>query len=229
MRMTSVMRMGSRLALLAGASLLALLAGVAVAGLAHADPAVVSVGSASVAPGDSATVGITVSPEAGETVGSASIDVSYSAEVSPTACTPVATCNITFGPSTVRLALANPSGLTGEVGTITFQAVSTGTASLTVTAVCSDEVGAPLTCTGAGGTITIAVPATPTPTPAPEPTAAPTPTPTSTPTPTAAAQLPDTGAEPSGDLGVPWLLVAVGAMTLAFGSLIVAWQARRVR
>jgi hypothetical protein len=222
------MRRGSRLALLTGASLLALLAWIAVAGLAHADPADVSVGSASVAPGGSATVGITVSPGAGETVGAASIDVSYSAEVSPTACTPVATCNITFGPNTVRLALANPSGLTGEVGTITFQAVSTGTASLTVTVpVCSDEVGAPLTCTGVGGSITIAVPATPTATPAPEPT--PTPTSTPTPTPTGPEQLPETGAEPSGDLGIPWLPVAVGATILAVGGLVLFQQARRVR
>ncbi len=211
MRMTSVMRRGSRLALLAGASLLALAAWVAVAGLAHANPAAVSVGSASVALGESATVGITITPGAGETVGSAGINVSYDAAVSPTACTPVATCNITYGANTVRLTLVSLSGLIGQVGTITFQAVGTGTASLTATAVCSDEVGAALTCTVTGGSITIAVPATPTATPTATPAAAPL-----------------TGGSPDGSGPDGWLLaslIGLGLVTLISG----AWAVSRTR
>ena len=103
MAMSAVIRRGSWLAMLAGVTLLALAAWVATAGLAHADPATVSIASANVASDGSTTVGITVNPGTGETVGTATIDVSYDAtNVSATACTPVATCNTAYGADTVN-------------------------------------------------------------------------------------------------------------------------------
>src|SRR3972149_6857898 len=124
MRTTSVMRRGSWLALLAGATLLALAGWLAVGRPAQANPATVSIGSVTVVPNGSATIGITLTPGTGETVGALTLDVAYSgAVVTPTACAaPGGVCNTAYAPATVRFALASPGGLTGQVGTITFTA-----------------------------------------------------------------------------------------------------------
>ena len=77
-----------------------------------------------------------------------------------------------------------------------------------------------------GGTLP---PDTPTPTPTPTPTAlAATPTPSPTPT-VAAAVLPPTGGQPADGSGLPWLILAAGALAITSGGLVLAYRTRRAR
>jgi len=208
-----------RLALLAGGILLTLAIWVTMANLVQANPATVGVGSGTVAPGGSITVPVNITPTGSEVVAGALIDVTYPSSLAVTACTPVATCNPGYGPNTVRLALANLSGLSGQVGSITFQAGATpGTANLGVAVPqCFDAAPLPITCTGAGGTITIQAPAAP----APEAT---TPAPTTPP-----AGLPVTGSASGDGDGNSWLLpliIGLGAAALMGSSAFAINRAR---
>jgi len=194
-----IVRKAPRLALLAGGILLAL-GWFALANLVQANPATVSIGSATVAPNGSVTVPVNITPTGTEVVAGVLIDVTYPTSLSVTGCTPAATCNTAYGPNTVRMALANLSGLSGQVGSITFQAGATpGTANLSVAvSQCFDDKPAPLTCTGAGGTITIQAPATATATPSPT-----------------AALLPPSGGPPSSSDGNSWLLPLIIGLGVA--------------
>jgi len=194
----------------------------ALAGRAAADPATVTVGSASGAPGTSVTVNITVTPGAGETVGALTLQVTYDAtRLSVTGCNPAATCNPNWGPNTVRLALANPAGLSGVVGNISFDILPNapaGTATLDGTAVtCADIEGRALTCTVQDGAVTVEVPQTPTPSPTPTPRPSPTPTP---------RVPPPTGGEPMSSGGSPWVF-GLGIGMAAAGVALVGWRLRR--
>ena len=134
----------------------------------------VTVGNAFVAQGATTTVGVIVSAGGGNSVAALTVDISYDASlVSAIGCTPPAVCNPSFGPNTVRLVRAEPAGLGGEVGTITFLARGlVGTSNLSLLIVtCVDITFAALTCWANDGSITIACP----------PAGCPRPTPTLTP------------------------------------------------
>ncbi len=133
-----------------------------------------------------------------------------------TGCTPAATCNTALAAGTVGL-VAGPStsGLSGDVGTVIFQAVDgfTGTADVGVEIVndvdCADTLGATIVCTTTGTSITVG--------------AAPTDAPTATP-----ADLPPTGGTPgvSSTSYMAWLLAATGMAVVAGGAWALA-SARR--
>ncbi|HUF53663.1 MAG TPA: cohesin domain-containing protein [Dehalococcoidia bacterium] len=82
------------------------------------------IGSATIAPGESVTIPITIDADQ---VGAFGFTVQYDASlVTPTDCTaPYGVCNVAFGPDTVRINGATISGINGDdalLGTITFQA-----------------------------------------------------------------------------------------------------------
>jgi hypothetical protein len=170
----------------------------------------VAIGSATVAPGGTATVDLTVTPSAsvgatesgancGDTtdndadtvvddgcpLGALDVTVGYAAgDLSVTGCTANfgGACNALLNP--VTWSTANLSGISGVAGTLTIQAGPSPVAStltLTVTT-CADLSGGTQTCSTTNGTITI-LPATPSPTPtaSPIPSASPSPTPSPTP------------------------------------------------
>jgi len=221
----------------------ALAAGLVVAGVwlatfgrAAAEPATVSVSSASGAPGQEVPVYITVTPAAGETVGALTVEVHYDAPwLRATACTaPVGACNREEG--LVRVALANVAGLRGNVATITFQILSTApvgdAAALRLDVKeCADAEGKPLTCTAQSGRVTVQMPETPAPSPTPAPPS-PTPAPETpapapaTPTPTPKALPPTGGGSASGGNGGNWALVA-GIGLAAAGLAVAGWRLRR--
>ena len=235
---------GFWLALLAVA-LVALMGWLIAAGPARADStAKLTVGSDTVAPGESTTVSVSVAGGGGKTVGAVTVDVTYDDTlVSVVECTPAAVCNPAFDdPNTpevetnvVRIVRADPAGL-AELGTITFLAGATeGTAALTIDdpvgdpvegiVTCADETGVDLTCSANNGSITIVAPPPPTDTPVP-------PAATDTPVPGAATATPDgdgivppiTGTSGSGgNSASTWLILALAGAGLAaiagFGAL----------
>ena len=184
----------------------------------------VTVGSATVAPGESVTISVTANASG---VGAFRVDVQYDGTlVSVDTCTaPFGICSVdTIAEDTVRINGSSVSGISGDpavLGTITFIAGSTlGTADLNVdsgTFLFSDTTGADIDVSPTGGEIVIAEP-TATPTLAPSATAAPTATP---------GQLPATGGAFSDESAntTAWLLVATGLVIVAGG----AWAVARAR
>ena len=79
---------------------------------------------------------------------------------------------------------------------------------------------------GIGDACEAAPTSTPTATPAPTATATPAPTPTAV---LGVAELPTAGGEPAGRPGLPWLALAIGALIVTSGGLVLAYQRRRVR
>ncbi len=216
MIMTNVVSKGLLAAI--AASALALVAAFLLVSSASAASATVSASAdpASIEPGGSTTVTISVTPEGSETVGGVVYNVTYDeAELTATGCTPAATCNTAFAAGKVGVSLFNAGGLSGDVGTVTFDAVDgfTGTADVGVEIVgdddCSDTLGATIVCTTTGTSITVGA----------APTAAPTATP---------ADLPDTGGTPgaSSTSYLAWLLAATGMAVVAGGAWALA-SARR--
>ena len=142
----------------------------------------IAVESATAPPNSNVTVDVTVTPAQGIEVGVVEVVVSYDNTVltSPS-CTAITLCNPTYSPNSVWLANVDLAGMSGVIGTITFDTPPVETATLldaTLT-LCTDTTGSDITCSVVDGTITIqqATP-TPTPTPSPSPT-----TPPQTPTP----------------------------------------------
>ena len=113
---TLVTRRGSWLALLAGATLLALAGWLAVTGVARADVSSLGIGSATVEPGDDVTLNVTaVATDPG--VGAYTVDVVYDGVlVDATACTSAAgVCSIdTVGINTVRITGGFAAGSSGR-------------------------------------------------------------------------------------------------------------------
>jgi hypothetical protein len=205
------------------AAILATVAALAFLGIARAQSVSdLTVGSATVAPGESVTINVTGTVD---DLGSYRVDVVYDAAlVTADECSSTnGVCSINAeGPNTVRINGSNLAGISGDdvlLGTITFTAGDTeGTAALTVnteTLVLSDTVGDTLTVTPTDGAITIA---TPTATPVTSETAAPTATPGS---------LPDTGGAPAdgSTSTLAWMLAAAGLAVVAGG----AWAFARAR
>ena len=221
---------GVWLALLAVA-LVALMGWLAIAGTAQADTtAEVTIGSATVAPGESTTVDISVASGGGKTIGVVTLNVAYDGSLlTQTSCTATGgVCNDDANP--VQFQLTNSAGL-DSLGTISFTAGSTeGVATLTLDIVqCADETGADITCTANNGSITIQAGG-----PDPDATSDPDATvdPDATPDPDATAEPtddiggPDTGAGPlsEGSNGVSaWLIAALAGAGFAalagFGAL----------
>jgi hypothetical protein len=205
------------------AAILATVAALAIVGMARAaSVSNLSVGSATVAPGESVTITVTGDLD---DVGSYRVDVQYdSSLVTATECeSSDGVCSIdTVANDTVRLNGSNLSGISEDgyvLGTITFTAGSTeGVADLTVdttTLILSDTTGESLTATPGDGAITIVAP-----TATPEVTEAPTATPGS---------LPDTGDgwTPSSTAGtMVWLLAATGLVIAAAGAWVLSRAGR---
>jgi hypothetical protein len=156
------------LTVLSGVALAVLLAWYAAVAPAQADSsAKVTVGEATVGPGGTAVVGVSVTPNGGKLVGALTIDVSYDESLaSATSCTPSASCNPSYDdPNTpevetnvVRLVWADLAGLSGQVGTITFLAGDTADTTTSLSAVvvtCVDVEASPLQCSANDGSITI--------------------------------------------------------------------------
>ena len=199
------------------------------AGSASANPGALSLAAdpASIEPGGTTTVSMSVTPTGSETVGGVTAGISYDeALLTATACTPASLCNLTFAPGVVGVALFDAAGLTGVEATVTFTSTGTeGTATVTVEAEdagdCQDATATNITCTGGSVSITIAT-ATASPTPAP--TAAPTATPVVTP-----KVVPALGG-PAGDSSsstMTWLLAAAGLLVIS-GAAWATARARRV-
>jgi hypothetical protein len=120
-----------------------------------------------------------------------------------------------------RFTFADPTGISGDKGTLTVSSSTAGTYPLDLSIVtCANEIGDNITCTASDGAVTVAV-ATPTATPAP--TAAATPTATAKPPTT----LPDTGGAPADGTSTALLLLvaALGAAAVAGG----VWAVTRTR
>jgi hypothetical protein len=204
----------------------------------QAPQATIGVTSAAVAPNGTVTIDFVVTPAAGVSVGAYDVSIVDDALVSATACThSTFVCNAAPGPAdTVLFSAASLSAITGNVGTITYQAgASTGTSNLTVTInSCADTETTPITCAAQNGTITIQEPtATPSPSPSPAPTS---PGATAAPTGTGAAG----SATPTPNLGgsnqggnpddgstnsMIWVLGALGAA----GAAAATWATMRLR
>jgi hypothetical protein len=182
-------------------------------------------------------VDLTVTPTVGD-VGALDVDINYDNTVLTATAASAPTCNPAFDADTIRCSLANLSGLTGVVSSITFTAIgadgATSPLALVISA-CTDTTGTDITCTPTDGTVNVQAA---TPTPAPTDTPAPTPTPAGqtptpvgqTPAPTAGAGtatpggLPPTGGD-SGTSALPLLLAAIGIAALTAG----AWAVTRLR
>jgi len=205
-------------------ALAAIVAALGVISGAHANPATVGIGSATVEPGASATVALTVTPGSGEQVGALTVDVTYASGLTISSCEVVAgggVCNKDFVQgSKARFTIAATTPISGTLANLTFTAPNTeGNYALTVdVSTCANVEGGNLTCTASNGSITVAQ-ATPT------PTAAPTATPTAAPTATPKG-LPQTGGS-AGDSGsnMPWVLGTAGLAVLAAG----VWALSRMR
>ncbi|HUF53649.1 MAG TPA: cohesin domain-containing protein, partial [Dehalococcoidia bacterium] len=216
------------------AAILATLAALAIVGVTRAQSvSSLTVGSATVAPGEQVTISITANVSQ---LGAWGINVEYDASlVSADSCTGstesgvVASCSIdAVAPNTVRVNGASLDGISGDVvlGTITFTAGDTeGVAALTVatgaalTLAGSDANSTPLSVTPTNGAITIAE-ATPTPEPTVDDT---TPAPTATP-----GGLPATGDgwTASTTSSMIWLLAAAGMVIAAAGAWVLARNGR---
>lgn len=158
---TSVMSRGWRATI--AAAILAVLTALAFLGIVSAASiSDLTVGSATVAPGDTVTINITATSD---DLGSYRVDVHYdSSLVSATACTSTyGVCSIDIvAPDTVRMNGSNVAGITGTnvvLSTITFLAGPTdGTAALTVnpaTLIVADPGGDSLVVAPTNGAITI--------------------------------------------------------------------------
>ena len=158
---TSVMSRGWRATI--AAAILAVLTALAFLGIVSAASiSDLTVGSATVAPGDTVTINITATSD---DLGSYRVDVHYdSSLVSATACTSTyGVCSIDIvAPDTVRMNGSSVAGITGTnvvLSTITFLAGPTdGTAALTVnpaTLIVADTGGSSLVVTPTNGAITI--------------------------------------------------------------------------
>ena len=145
------------------AAILAVLTALAFLGIVSAASiSDLTVGSATVAPGDTVTINITATSD---DLGAYRVDVHYdSSLVSATACTSTyGVCSIDIvAPDTVRMNGSNVAGITGTnvvLSTITFLAGPTnGTAALTVnpaTLIVADTGGSSLVVTPTNGAITI--------------------------------------------------------------------------
>jgi len=122
-------------------------------------PTTVTVGSATVAPGASTTVNLTLTPAQGVAVGAMDFGVLSGSEVTATDCTALAgVCSI--APNTATFALATGGPLSGLLGTITYRAgANEGSPDLTVTSLrCFDLGGQTISCLGVDATITIVKP-----------------------------------------------------------------------
>ena len=161
MTLTSVMSRGWRATI--AAAILAVLTALAFLGIVSAASiSDLTVGSATVAPGDTVTINITATSD---DLGAYRVDVHYdSSLVSATACTSTyGVCSIDIvAPDTVRMNGSNVAGITGTnvvLSTITFLAGPTdGTAALTVkpaTLIVADTGGTSLVVTPTNGAITI--------------------------------------------------------------------------
>ena len=213
-----------------------LAAGAGLVGLstARANPATVSISSATVAPGADATVTLSVTPAAGEQVGALTVDIQYNnsvldAKSCQNKAAASAACNVDFAANTVRYTVASTEPLSGALADITFGTLAAGSSNLTLSiTTCANVEGGNLTCTAQNGTVTVQeatptpVPATPAPTtPAATATPAP-PTPTRTP-----ASVPATGgAAGEGDSMLPLALGALGLAAIAGGVFAVARMRR---
>ena len=158
---TSVMSRGWRATI--AAAILAVLTALAFLGIVSAASiSDLTVGSATVAPGDTVTINITATSD---DLGAYRVDVHYdSSLVSATACTSTyGVCSIDIvAPDTVRMNGSSVAGITGTnvvLSTITFLAGPTdGTAALTVnpaTLIVADTGGSSLVVTPTNGAITI--------------------------------------------------------------------------
>lgn len=204
----------------AAAAILATVAALAFLGIASAaSVSDLTVGSATVAPGDSVTIDVTATVDG---VGSYRVDVNFDESlVKATSCTSTnGVCAIDTEapvgtPVQLRMNGANLAGITGDdvvLGTITFEAVGDAgsVAALTVdadTLVVSDVEGEILTVTATAGAITIEAAATPSPTP---------------------AAVPKTGGAPgaSSTNSLAWLLAASGLVIVAGGAWVLARAGR---
>ena len=203
-------------------ALVALIGWLAAVGPAQADStAEVTIGSATVAPGESTTVDISVAGGSGKTVGVVTLNVAYDGSLlTQTSCTATGgVCNDAANP--VQFQLTNSAGL-DSLGTISFLAGSTeGVADLTLIIVqCADETGEDITCSANNGSITIQAEepeATATLGPGETPEATATLAPGETPgeptaTPTGDIGPPPTGSGGSGgSSGLSWLIAALVA------------------
>ena len=204
------------------ASALAIVGAFLLVGSASANPASVALSAdpASIAPGGTTTVHLTVNPASGESVGHITAAIAYDeSQLTATACTPVATCNLAPpAASTVAVAVSSASGLTGDQATVTFTAKAgfTGTSTVSGTVSdCEDTLANTLTCPVSPVTITVAAV-----------TASPSPSPSASPTVTAKT-VPATGG-PAGDsssISLSLLLGAAGLVVVAGG----AWTVARAR
>ena len=214
-------------------ALVALMGWLTAAGPAQADStAEVTIGSATVAPGESTTVDISVAGGSGKTVGVVTLNVAYDGSLlTQTSCTATGgVCNDDANP--VQFQLTNSAGL-DSLGTISFLAGSTeGVADLTLIIVqCADETGEDITCSASNGSITIQTEppeatATLGPDETPEATATPDgdETPDATEEPTVGGPPTGTGGLTEGSNGVSgWLIAALAGAGFAalagFGAL----------
>ncbi len=204
----------------AAAAILATVAALAFLGIASAaSVSDLTVGSATVAPGDSVTIDVTATVDG---VGSYRVDVNFDESlVKATSCTSTnGVCAIDTEapvgtPVQLRMNGANLAGITGDdvvLGTITFEAVGDAgsVAALTVdadTLLVSDVEGETLTVTATAGAITIEAAATPSATP---------------------AAVPATGGAPgtSSTNSLAWLLAASGLVIVAGGAWVLARAGR---
>jgi hypothetical protein len=114
-----------------------------------------------VAPGLNVIVGLNVDPAPGVTVAAVDVRISYdNSKLSVATCegNEGGVCNPHFSPNQVAFSISSLSGLTGEVGTVTFESIaSSGTSPLDVVVLaCASEIGAPITCEAQDGAIQIA-------------------------------------------------------------------------
>ena len=202
------------------AAILATVAALAFLGIARAQSASdLTVGSATVEPGGSATIEVTATLE---NVGSFGVNIEFDGTlvtVKAECGANFGSCNAEFGINTVRLNGAQGgSGISGDnvvLGSFTFVAGSTeGVANLTIVSTeVSDEVGDALSFSSTNnGAITIATA-----------TAAPTDSPAPTP-----GAVPQSGGAPgtSSVNSMAWLLAAAGLTIVAGGAWVLARAGR---
>ena len=129
--------------------------------------ATIAIGSTTCLTGENnCTVNLTVSP-AGTIVAALDVDINYDAAVLAVVDASNPTCNEAFDANTIRCSLANLTGLTGVVSSMTFAVIGAGGTSSPLNVViagCYDDTGTPITCTEADGLISVQA-FTPTPTP----------------------------------------------------------------
>lgn len=120
--------------------------------------AVISIGTADVAPGRSVTVELIVTPREGVTVAAFDVDIVYdSAVLKATDCTP-AGCNASVAPDTVHFSSASLEGFSGAAGTATFMAVGDEGASSVLEVrvlACANFEAELIACDATNGSITI--------------------------------------------------------------------------